>query len=133
MNNLNSKQKIILTGENNHTSSPDFKWFLDWDPRWQTSLLLLSCVHLIGTPWTAAYQASLIKLFIVYNGGYTKNGKGYLDNGNGNTYYMNKKVLFHQLPTGGYLQIEIDGNGVEISQEVLNDLTNVDIMNTEYK
>ena len=73
------------------------------------------------------------KEFIVYNGGYTKNGKGYLDNGNGNTYYMNKKVLFHQLPTGGYLQIEIDGNGVEISQEVLNDLTNVDIMNTEYE
>lgn len=73
------------------------------------------------------------KEFIVYNGGYTKNGKGYLDNGNGNTYYINKKVLFHQLPTGGYLQIEIDGNGVEISQEVLNDLTNVDIMNTEYE
>ena len=42
-------------------------------------------------------------------------------------------MLFHQLPTGGYLQIEIDGNGVEISQEVLNDLTNVDIMNTEYE
>ena len=73
------------------------------------------------------------KEFIVYSGGYTKNGKGYLDNGNGNTYYMNKKVLFHQLPTGGYLQIEIDGNGVEISQEVLNDLTNIDIMKTEYK
>jgi hypothetical protein len=46
---------------------------------------------------------------------------------------MNKTVLFHSLSTGGYLVIEIDGNGVEISQEVLNDLTNVDIMNLEYK
>ena len=71
------------------------------------------------------------KEFVVYSGGYTKNGAGYVSN-NSDKYYVHKKILFYEIPTGGYLQIEIDGNGDEISQEVLNDLTNVDIMNTEY-
>ncbi len=73
------------------------------------------------------------KEFNVYNGGYTKTGPGYLGDSNDNNHYMNKKLLVYSLSTGGYLAIEIDGNGVEISQEVLNDLTDVDIMNTEYK
>ena len=107
-----------------------------------TSSKLESLVENISIIKTVGYYHELVpagtinlngKEFVVYNGGYTKNGKGYLDNGDSNTYYMNKKVLFHQLSTGGYIQIEIDGNGVEISQEVLNDLTNIDIMNTEYK
>ena len=73
------------------------------------------------------------KEFIVYSGGYTMKGPGYSDSTNNDKHYVYKKLLAHEIPTGGYITIEIDGNGVEISQEVLNDLTNIDIMNTEYK
>ena len=107
-----------------------------------TSQKIESLIKNISIVKTIGYYQELVssgtvnlngKEFIVYKGGYTKNGPGYLDYSDTKTHYMNKTVLFHSLSTGGYLVIEIDGNGVEISQEVLNDLTNVDIMNTEYK
>ena len=73
------------------------------------------------------------KEFAVYSGGNTRNGPGYIESSDNEKHYVHKKVLLYAMPTGGYLVIEIDGNGVEIRQEVLNDLTNIDIMNTEYK
>lgn len=107
-----------------------------------TSQKIESLISNISIVKTIGYYQELVnsgtinlngKEFIVYKGGYTKNGPGYSDYSDTKTHYMNKTVLFHSLSTGGYLVIEIDGNGVEISQEVLNDLTNVDIMNLEYK
>ena len=78
---------------------------------------------------TATYNE---KQFIVYSGGYNDYGPGYKKNNNDKFHYTYKKVLLHQLSNGGYVVIEIDGNGVEISEEVLNDLTNIDIMIKEY-
>ena len=73
------------------------------------------------------------KEYDVYFGGYTNNGAGFGQPTSTTSHYVNKKVLIHKLKTGGCLVIEVDGNNIEISEQLLNDLTNVDIMNKEYK
>lgn len=67
------------------------------------------------------------KTFDIYEGGYTDiNGALFFETGR-EYYYVNSKVLFYKLDTGKVLSIEIKGNGVEISNEVLNELTNFNI------
>ena len=73
------------------------------------------------------------KEYDVYFGGYTNNGAGFGQPTSTTSHYVNKKVLIHKLKTGGCLVIEVDGNNIEISEQLLNDLTNIDIMNKEYK
>lgn len=65
--------------------------------------------------------------FSVYTGGYTQLGGIMFTNINRFEYYTNKKVLFYELSNGGYLVIEISGNGKEITDEILNDATNFQI------
>jgi len=42
-------------------------------------------------------------------------------------YYINTKVLIHQLENGGFLVIEIKGNNMEISEEIVNEVTNFEV------
>lgn len=65
------------------------------------------------------------KNFIVYDGGESKVG------GTANTmidrfnYYTNIKLLLYRLDTGGYLVIKIRGNGINITNDIINDVTNI--------
>lgn len=65
--------------------------------------------------------------FYVYNGGYTQLGGIMFTSINRFHYYINKKVLFHELSNGGYFVVEISGNGKEITDDILNDVTNFQI------
>lgn len=65
--------------------------------------------------------------FSVYIGGYTQLGGIMFTSINRFEYYTNKKVLFYELSNGGYLVVEISGNGKEITDEILNDATNFQI------
>ena len=67
------------------------------------------------------------KTFDIYEGGYTDISGALFSEIGREYYYVNSKVLFYKLDTGKVLSIEIKGNGVEISNEVLNELTNFNI------
>lgn len=67
------------------------------------------------------------KKFQVYDGGYTELAGIMFTSINRVKYYANVKVLFYELSTGGYLVIKVEGNGVQISDEILNELTNFEI------
>ena len=69
------------------------------------------------------------KTFKVYSGGYTDIGGALFSNYKRTYYYINSKVLFYEFEDGNCLSIEIRGNGVEVSNEILNELTNFDIEN----
>ena len=73
------------------------------------------------------------KEFEIYSGGYTDYGAGYRKNSDDETHYVYKKLLGYKLENGGYLVIEIDSNSEEITEQLLNDLTDIDIMIKEYK
>ena len=64
------------------------------------------------------------KQFIEYVGGYTDLGGIPFTNINRYKYYVNHKALFYQLNDGSYLIVEIQGNGKEISDEIVNQTTN---------
>lgn len=67
------------------------------------------------------------KTFIIYSGGYTNLGGIMFTNINRYQYYVHKKALFYKLNSGGYFIIEISGNGKEISNEVISQVTNFEI------
>ena len=67
------------------------------------------------------------KKFIEYNGGYTKLGGIMFTDIDRYEYYINKKALFYELDNGGFLIIEISGNGKEINNEIINQVTNFEI------
>ena len=69
------------------------------------------------------------KIFKVYTGGYTDIGGALFSNYKRTYYYVNSKVLFYEFEDGNCLSIEIRGNDVEVSNEILNELTNFDIEN----
>lgn len=69
------------------------------------------------------------KTFKVYSGGYTDIGGALFSNYKRTYYYVNSKVLFYEFEDGNCLSIEIRGNDVEVSNEILNELTNFDIEN----
>ncbi len=68
------------------------------------------------------------KQFIEYIGGYTELGGILFTNINRYKYYINHKALFYKLNDGNYLIIEIKGNGKEISDDMLNQITNFDVI-----
>lgn len=72
------------------------------------------------------------KSFIMYEGGYTTLSGVMFTNVNRMRYYIHKKVLFYELSNGGYLVIEVNGHGNEISNDILNELTNFDIETKNY-
>ena len=72
------------------------------------------------------------KKFKVYSGGYTNLGGILFTNTNRIRYYINKKVLFYELSNEGYLIIEVSGNGKEISDEILNEVTNFEYKVEKY-
>lgn len=67
------------------------------------------------------------KTFKVYTGGYTDIGGALFSNYKRTYYYVNSKVLFYEFDDDNCLSIEIRGNDVEVSNEILNELTNFDI------
>lgn len=69
------------------------------------------------------------KTFKVYSGGYTDIGGALFSNYKRTYYYVNSKVLFYEFEDGNCLSIEIRGNDVEVSNEILNELTNFNIEN----
>lgn len=64
------------------------------------------------------------KKFKVYSGGYTNLSGILFTDANRIRYYINKKVLFYEYSDGKHLVIEVNGNGKEISDEILNEVTN---------
>ena len=80
-----------------------------------------------GTYKELAYKQTIElngKSFDIYEGGYSNLG-GALFSATGRTlYFVNTKVLFYKLDSEKVLAIEIKGNGYEISDEMLNELTN---------
>lgn len=72
------------------------------------------------------------KSFTMYEGGYTTLSGVMFTNVNRNRYYIYKKVLFYELSNGGYLVIKVSGNGNEISDDILNEVTNFDIETKNY-
>lgn len=72
------------------------------------------------------------KKFKVYSGGYTNLGGILFTNTNRIRYYINKKVLFYELSNEGYLIIEVSANGKEISDEILNEVTNFEYKVEKY-
>lgn len=67
------------------------------------------------------------KTFGVYEGGYTDRTGIMLTNNNREYYYANVNMLVYELPSGGFIIVIIKGNGFEISNEVLSELTNFEI------
>jgi len=67
------------------------------------------------------------KLFKVYTGGYTDKTETLPSRPDARYYYVNSKVLFYEFDDGKCLSIEIKGNGVEVSYDILNELTNFDV------
>ena len=61
------------------------------------------------------------KSFDIYEAGYTDIGGALKER---TSYFVNVKVLTYKLDSGKVLTIEIKGNNAEISEEILNDLTN---------
>ena len=80
----------------------------------------------------SGYLTSNGKQFKVYDGGYTDVSGIMFSNTNRKKYYVNKKVLLYEMSDKGNLYIEINGNGKEITNEVLNELTNFTIEQKEY-
>jgi mRNA-degrading endonuclease RelE of RelBE toxin-antitoxin system len=81
----------------------------------------------IGSYQTLIYSNDIVlngKTFKVYKGGYTDTGGALssLDK-----YYVSSTVLVYNFDDGKCLIIEIQGNDVKISNDLLNDLTNFDI------
>lgn len=64
------------------------------------------------------------KQFVEYVGGYTNLGGMLFTNINRYKYYINHKALFYKLSDESYLIIEIQGNGKEISDDIVNQATN---------
>lgn len=98
----------------------------------------ISYVNIINSSFSKSYGeyneltfSGNIKLnnknFNVYTGGYTNLGGIMFTNINRYKYYIYKKALFYKLETGGYLIIEISGNGKKINDEILNEVTNFNI------
>jgi len=69
------------------------------------------------------------KNFVVYDGGYTDISGIMFTSTNRVRYYVNVKVLFYKLENGGYLTIKLEGNGNQISNELLNEIANFEIKN----
>ena len=65
--------------------------------------------------------------FDEYNGGETKLSGIMYTNYNRNKYYVNHKVLIHEIDDFGYLIIYIDSIDKEVSQEVINEVVNIEI------
>lgn len=70
------------------------------------------------------------KKFKIYDAGYSKIGLLYNSENEEILYYVYEKVLISELENGGYLIIVIDGNNVQINDQILND---VSIFNIENK
>lgn len=67
------------------------------------------------------------KEFKVYDGGYTDISGIMFTNINRKRYYVNKKILFYEMSDKGNLYIEINGNGKDITNEIINELVNFTI------
>lgn len=67
------------------------------------------------------------KKFKTYSCGYTKLSGIMFTNINRKEYYVDKKLLIYSIEDGGNLYIEIDGNGHEVTDDFLNELTNFTI------
>jgi len=72
------------------------------------------------------------KEFKVYDGGYTDISGIMFTNINRKRYYVNKKVLFYEMSDKGNLYIEINGNGKDLTNEMINELVNFTIEEKNY-
>ena len=72
------------------------------------------------------------KKFKVYDGGYTDISGIMFTNINRKRYYVNKKVLFYEMPDKGNFYIEINGNSKEITNAILNEILNFTIEEKDY-
>lgn len=73
------------------------------------------------------------KQFTEYIGGYTNLGGIPFTSINRYKYYINHKALFYKLNDGSYLIIEIKGNGKEISDDIVNQVTNFEAIEKNIK
>ncbi len=71
--------------------------------------------------------------FNVYESKYIKRDYLYKDGKDKKDYPVNEKVLINKLESGGYLVIVVDGNNVEIDDNLLNEITNFQIETKNYE
>lgn len=70
------------------------------------------------------------KKYLIYDGRYTNYAGILLSSKNMIEYNVNVKALFYELPRGGFLVIRINGTNRQISDEILNDVTNLEFVNS---
>lgn len=73
------------------------------------------------------------KEFTVYNGSYNYLGGIPYTNINRFIYKVYKKVLYYKIYDRGYIGIEITGNGKEISDDVINQVTSFELYQEDFK
>ena len=73
------------------------------------------------------------KNFERYIGGYTDLSGIMFTNLNRYNYYVNKEVLFFGLDKGGFLVVEVSGNGKEITNSILEEVTNFQVLEQKLK
>ena len=73
------------------------------------------------------------KEFKVYDGGYTGISGIMFTNINRKNYYINKKVLLYEISDKCILYIEINGNGNDITNDMVNELVNFTIEEKDFR
>lgn len=73
------------------------------------------------------------KNFERYIGGYTDLSGIMFTNLNRYNYYVNKEVLFFELGKGGFLVVEVSGNGKDITNSILEEVTNFQVLEQKLK
>ena len=113
------------------------KEIYDYEIEYQLTTIsdINSLVDIINNSYTTSYgpydNLSFIgnvtvnnKDFIEYSGGYTNLGGIMFTDINRFKYYVYKKALFYRIGDEGYLMINISGNNHEISDDIINEVTN---------
>ena len=71
------------------------------------------------------------KEFKIYEGGYTDISGVMFTSVNRNKYYVYKKALCYEMQNNGSFCVEIDGNDIKITDEIINELTNFSVSEEE--
>jgi len=72
------------------------------------------------------------KEFLVYDGSYTMKGNLF-NSKEGELYKVYEKLLLYKLENGGYIAIVVDGNNIEVDNEILNEISNLEIRKEKYE
>ncbi len=71
--------------------------------------------------------------FSIYESQFSKKDYLYKEGKDKKEFQVNEKVLINELESGGYIVVIVDGNNAEVSDELLNEITNFNIEKKESK